>query len=964
MDTQLPKELLTAFLDAARNANDNMGNEQARRDAVFAAQQLATHRPPDPRPPTTKGINALKKSGNVFLDALNFLDKGRNAVHHGLVAAATRQPKGLLGEDYDPDAPIADNFKKQMARDQVVLEEFMKGWRQQTYKSPADHFPKDFKENHPVASIVGDISLMIAEDPLTYVTSPVFTAPFHVAKVMGDLPVLKKMGDALKGKYNEKQYLGFLNVHTGNALTAKESAKKLRDFISAGKYRSLKEYLKLTDQVEALAKKAGVPYEDMSKTIINAVETGGKTDEMLEMAGYGKGVFDSDTMAIAQNLPAKFKKMLDAEKKAGVNISEMMDNDLGYFPHVATDEVAQILKGGEPPPSRSGNVFQLDAAKQRKLAGTVDEINSDPDLLNYYFPDGGGKKIFMDDVATVTRIREVDGLMAMAGSEYMREMRRIGTSAAEAPPGYKFIMDNKTQLPVNDTIKYDPKTAEMIQQQYDLLTNNVEMSKFAKSFDGAQNWWKMWSLGARPAYHGRNIIGNIWNAYLGGLKNPKRYADALTLQRMEATGKFGKVAGMDGKVLIDEMIDNGIFQSGQWHDDVIQSMNIEMRKGPFTREIGIGDVLTPSSKNALLEAGFKVGGHIETNARAALYLDKRLKGASVKEAADHVKKYLFDYKDLSHFEQNTMKRVFPFYTWSRKNIPLQIEALLTQPDKMQKISIFKNAMERDANKPNHELVHEYIKGNVPIWIGDDEKNGQVMQLMNYLPAADLARLAKIDEFANMLSPFISAPIQYLVNYDFFRRKTIAETTGQTTDFLGIEMPVHAAHLARYLVMLNELDRANPGNIFGESTIDPETGVRTRTRSFYDLLPETEINLPSMGFRRGNPELYTDKEFKLRTEGMKFGFPTERESRTDMHGPARIIQYLFGFRLYKFDDAAGYERQVNGMMRDLKLIKSLAKRAHNDNKTRLLGYLTEFFEQTEEVFSNKEMRMRQPPQENK
>ena len=62
-------------------------------------------------------------------------------------------------------------------------------------------------------------------------------------------------------------------------------------------------------------------------------------------------------------------------------------------------------------------------------------------------------------------------------------------------------------------------------------------------------------------------------------------------------------------------------------------------------------------------------------------MDRVSKGESFEDASKAVRKYLFDYTELAPFEQNVMKRILPFYTWSRKNIPLQISSLLKSPQK-------------------------------------------------------------------------------------------------------------------------------------------------------------------------------------------------------------------------------------------------------------------------------------------
>ena len=49
------------------------------------------------------------------------------------------------------------------------------------------------------------------------------------------------------------------------------------------------------------------------------------------------------------------------------------------------------------------------------------------------------------------------------------------------------------------------------------------------------------------------------------------------------------------------------------------------------------------------------------------------------QAAIHVKKHLFDYDNLSKFEKEFMRRGIPFYTWTRKNLALQLQTLSTKP---------------------------------------------------------------------------------------------------------------------------------------------------------------------------------------------------------------------------------------------------------------------------------------------
>ena len=99
--------------------------------------------------------------------------------------------------------------------------------------------------------------------------------------------------------------------------------------------------------------------------------------------------------------------------------------------------------------------------------------------------------------------------------------------------------------------------------------------------------------------------------------------------------------------------------------------------------------------NFVLNANRKFGNSMESQVRLAHWLyfadtsrasRRTLSGAvapekymSAEDAAMDVKKWHFDYAELTDFERDKMKRLIPFYTWMRKNMPLQIEAILRNP---------------------------------------------------------------------------------------------------------------------------------------------------------------------------------------------------------------------------------------------------------------------------------------------
>jgi len=57
----------------------------------------------------------------------------------------------------------------------------------------------------------------------------------------------------------------------------------------------------------------------------------------------------------------------------------------------------------------------------------------------------------------------------------------------------------------------------------------------------------------------------------------------------------------------------------------------------------------------------------------------RRNGGDAADAAWHTIKYHFDYADLSQWEKRYMRNLFLFYTWYRKNIPLQFISIIQKP---------------------------------------------------------------------------------------------------------------------------------------------------------------------------------------------------------------------------------------------------------------------------------------------
>jgi hypothetical protein len=264
---------------------------------------------------------------------------------------------------------------------------------------------------------------------------------------------------------------------------------------------------------------------------------------------------------------------------------------------------------------------------------------------------------------------------------------------------------------LNTPVYLMPKSA------YDAM-NRAVVGQFKRT---TNQWVKAWdkvnSLMKRnmlltPGYHMTNAIGNVFNSYLGigaNILNPSLYIGAAKIQ----AGK-GTVMGKPVQYWIDSLKKYGMLDSGAFTGDLEQfrRSDEELLKKPKMN-------LNPLSNNfAVYKGNQKIGTKIEDQSRIVNFLYHVKNGKSMQEAADLTNKFLFDYSDITDFEQNGIKRwVAPFYTWFRKNLPLQATQLLKQPLKYAAVYALMRAVSAPEDDEQKKYKPDYLKN--AIHLGDN-----------------------------------------------------------------------------------------------------------------------------------------------------------------------------------------------------------------------------------------------------
>ena len=345
-----------------------------------------------------------------------------------------------------------------------------------------------------------------------------------------------------------------------------------------------------------------------------------------------------------------------------------------------------------------------------------------------------------------------------------------------------------------------PKEAvKEIEKYYKTFISDDATNDLLRFYDGSLGLWKGSVTSLFPAFHIRNIIGNLTNMWLGGFYNPGRIGQALQIQ------KGGTVTVGKTKVTRELAEQLGLVGTGQFGFDIPDVIGKVTEKA-----LGKGNIV---SKLNPLERGRQVGDAIESNSKVAFFLDRLSKGDTVEKAVAQTRKYLFDYSRLTDFEKGVMRRVFPFYTWTRNNVPLQVEQLIKQPHKAAAVAkTFSNLT--PLTEEEKEALPPYLTEGLSASLGKTPE-GELRVLSGFgLPIEDLARFDRGGgqrtferEVAGATGP-LSQLAGLGFNRDFFRGENLDELS-RTYGYSAKNYP----ELIKGLIDYNETED-------GTSVVDP------------------------------------------------------------------------------------------------------------------------------------------------
>lgn len=481
--------------------------------------------------------------------------------------------------------------------------------------------------------------------------------------------------------------------------------------------------------------------------ITNAVESGIKTGDAFidEQADFFRNINDS---------------ILKREQAAGIPITKT-DN---YMRRVASPEFKAILDNtksdifaGAPKQVRVG----LKAAEKRGLDfQTIQDANK-------WSMDKFKVKIFEEDPYKALTHRLIESEKAVNAKSFLSDMKVFGRT--DVTDGFKEpltgITWRESLAPELKGVKLPEPIVKYIDKASGILTKDSDTAQFLKAWDKVNNVWKSSVYGWFPASHTTNLFGGFFQNYVAGAYDPRLYAEA----RKVLKGGLGEITTKTGKKFTYKQIKKFLDEYGVVGETGFFDVPQELRITADT----MGKAATMRKKIA--SAPMKVGGFIEDNLRTPLFIDGLKKGLSPADAAKRVVQYHFDYTPagVSEIEKNVLKRMIPFYTYTRGIVPMTINQMLLQPQKYAAVFKLQQASGVAPESEEQKYLDTYLRQGILI----KRANGKYFYNAK-LPfeQATTALETPLRTFMMSLTPFMKIPIEMATGWNMFRDKEIKMDT--------------------------------------------------------------------------------------------------------------------------------------------------------------------------------------------
>jgi len=274
------------------------------------------------------------------------------------------------------------------------------------------------------------------------------------------------------------------------------------------------------------------------------------------------------------------------------------------------------------------------------------------------------------------------------------------------------------------------------------------------------NFFKAWAL-ATPGFHVRNSITNGYMLIAAG-GNPVYLSEGM--QEFNALRKFM----MQNKPVGEYLNTIGDIAKRKRVSDAYKAM---IGSGVGQSQEFLFDTAGKATNNPITRQSRRAGVWIEGHSRFMLAYDGLMQGLDVPAATARVRKFLFDYEDMSKLD-SYMRQIIPFWTWTSRNVPLTITNIYMNPRPYQIYQSFKrNVQDEEKTK------------SLPLYMR--EAGGFALPGTNLAASpelgfnrlqADVSMMSDPLRVAANVNPLLRVPVETaLAGKSFFRNREFQKT---------------------------------------------------------------------------------------------------------------------------------------------------------------------------------------------
>lgn len=506
--------------------------------------------------------------------------------------------------------------------------------------------------------------------------------------------------------------------------------------------------------------------------VLNSIAKTHNAAEITEAFKVAQGGIGGSTQKVdnlADDLSKTFENLFDA-----TDLTKATGNSVAFRTGMVMSEINKQLKY-----MKAGFKF-TNSAKATDSLGNVHDFSQGADWLkSWQIADVDDPLVFTSKVQAavenvVGKNAFLDDFASRWGSKFYDA--RNGFTARISDPRLKNLYYNPelanqmgTVLKNWDQI-YDPK------------------SPVVKLFDQATSLWKTGMTIYMPAHHIRNFIGDVYLGWMDGVNTikPYRVASKVMWSQRNRYDDLQSVEMLVNKRAISAALtrpgDNVLRTKSGLDVTAEQLYTAAFNKGLLQSANVVEDIMVdviPKVKPLGGHLSSKIRGFAEGRdhfTRIAHFADIVAKSKSknleqvFEEAAKRVRKWHPDGMDLTGFERKYLRRVMPFYSWTRKSIPLIIEGAVLNPGKTMAYPKIMYGLQQFSGVESESITDPFPEDQLfPDWI-KEKGIGPVAQYgMGGIPGT-LARLSRSRPgftgdpegytVANPSNPFIDTVAQF------------------------------------------------------------------------------------------------------------------------------------------------------------------------------------------------------------